>query len=228
MMYFSCISANPSMIDPKHLAELVCTDGYCEHQYLWSLFNRDPNAKRDFLFRREQVNGWPRFYMISGRQPDKLDGVWNIERKEYKPKLQVGQKLAFSIRVNPVITRIDDDGKKKRHDVVMNLKKQTNYQVLSRKERPPLIQLVEQAGLEWLSKRAAKHGFSFEPKAVRIDSYNKIRTGKKRGNTSIRYSTLDFNGLLTVTDTVLFENALFKGIGPAKAFGCGLLLIRRI
>ncbi len=44
----------------------------------------------------------------------------------------------------------------------------------------------------------------------------------------IRFSTLDFEGILTVENTNEFTRMLFAGIGPAKAFGCGLMLVRRI
>lgn len=228
MMYFSRVSINPSAVDVKQLTCLTCADGYREHQQLWRLFDEDRDAERVFLFRREQVQGWPRFFMVSDRKPEKTDGIWNIEPKEYEPKLHSGQQLAFSIRVNPVVTHTTDDGKKHRHDVVMNLKKQTGYQELPSNKRPPLIQLVEQAGIEWLDKRAGKHGFSFDPGAVRVDAYTQNRVFKKRSKHPIRYSTLDFTGLLTVTELDTFMTALYNGIGSAKAFGCGLLLIRRL
>lgn len=41
------------------------------------------------------------------------------------------------------------------------------------------------------------------------------------------FSTVDFEGEIEVTDTDLFTKALFDGIGPAKGFGCGLMLVRR-
>ena len=34
--------------------------------------------------------------------------------------------------------------------------------------------------------------------------------------------------VLTVSDPLAFAVALAGGIGPAKAFGCGLLLVRRV
>jgi CRISPR system Cascade subunit CasE len=39
---------------------------------------------------------------------------------------------------------------------------------------------------------------------------------------------MDFDWILSVTDKGRFLNALYCGIGPAKAFGCGLMLIRRV
>jgi len=57
-----------------------------------------------------------------------------------------------------------------------------------------------------------------------VDGYAQHRG--KRGQISI--STVDFAGQLTVTDPVALKQALFDGIGHAKAFGCGLLLVRRV
>ena len=39
---------------------------------------------------------------------------------------------------------------------------------------------------------------------------------------------MDFTGKLTVLDAAKFGAALTQGIGHAKAFGCGLLLVRRV
>ncbi|MCI5220551.1 MAG: type I-E CRISPR-associated protein Cas6/Cse3/CasE, partial [Candidatus Electrothrix sp. LOE2] len=45
---------------------------------------------------------------------------------------------------------------------------------------------------------------------------------------NIQFSLLDLSDRLTVTDPNVFTRALFRGIGPAKGFGCGLLLVRRV
>jgi CRISPR system Cascade subunit CasE len=42
------------------------------------------------------------------------------------------------------------------------------------------------------------------------------------------FSSVDFEGEVEVTDAELFSKALFDGIGPAKGFGCGLMLVRRV
>jgi len=49
----------------------------------------------------------------------------------------------------------------------------------------------------------------------------------KKGR-SAGFSSVDFDGEVEVTDQNLFVNALFAGIGPAKGFGCGLMLVRRV
>lgn len=68
--------------------------------------------------------------------------------------------------------------------------------------------------------------------AARVDSLTvhclKGRRDEKGNCRGISLSTLDFEGELSVTDPGIFLSALFKGIGPAKAFGCGLMLVRRV
>jgi CRISPR system Cascade subunit CasE len=54
------------------------------------------------------------------------------------------------------------------------------------------------------------------------------RTWRQRGGKGIALSTLDFEGGLAVTDPERLRVVLLAGIGPAKAFGCGLLLVRRM
>ena len=49
----------------------------------------------------------------------------------------------------------------------------------------------------------------------------------KKGKTA-GFSSVDFEGELEVTDAPKLVEVLFTGIGPAKAFGCGLMLVRRV
>jgi CRISPR system Cascade subunit CasE len=44
----------------------------------------------------------------------------------------------------------------------------------------------------------------------------------------ITFSTVDFSGELPVIDPIALAVALRDGIGHSKAFGCGLMLVRRL
>jgi CRISPR system Cascade subunit CasE len=59
-----------------------------------------------------------------------------------------------------------------------------------------------------------------------VDGYIQHRFVKPKKKQMVQISTLDFTGLLTVTDPERFTTALFNGIGPAKGFGCGLMMVR--
>src|SRR5262249_47532722 len=70
------------------------------HRILWLLFQNDPNARRDFLWRDE---GRGRFLILSKRRPSDPLGVFDIETKPFDPVLTSGDRLAFALRANPVI-----------------------------------------------------------------------------------------------------------------------------
>ncbi|MES9993559.1 MAG: type I-E CRISPR-associated protein Cas6/Cse3/CasE [Candidatus Thiodiazotropha sp.] len=229
MNYLSRVSVDGTRLDAESLARVMCEDGYRDHQQLWGLFETDSGAKRDFLYRREQSSGnFSRFYLLSARKPKSSSGLWCVETKEFKPVIQRGQRLAFVLRVNPVVTRKNENGRQQRHDVVMDLKHQQHYKELNESERPAMRMLIQEAGERWLKSRAERYGFSFDKGDVSVDGYTQHISRKRKQKSPIRYSTLDVSGLLTVDDVGLFLQSLYDGIGPAKAFGCGLMLVRKV
>ena len=49
-----------------------------------------------------------------------------------------------------------------------------------------------------------------------------------RNRKNIELATLDLEAVLAVTEPTVFLGKLLSGIGPAKAFGCGLMPVRCI
>jgi CRISPR system Cascade subunit CasE len=95
-----------------------------------------------------------------------------------------------------------------------------------RAEWPLEAELVQEAGGAWVRARSEKAGFRVH--AVRADGYRQHQFFKRGGGPAVRLSTMDFTGILEVVDSaVFFREALCRGFGPAKGFGCGLMLIRR-
>ncbi len=98
--------------------------------------------------------------------------------------------------------------------------------------RLPLYDLVHQAvsgwfcGSEHAQGIAAKHGFRVVADTLRVDAYRQHRLPRK-GSKPIQFSTVDISGVLEVLDGALAAEALLNGIGRARGFGCGLLLVRK-
>ncbi len=222
-MLFSKVELRREADRLARAAHAVTQDGYRLHQALWQLFQAPPGTPRDFLYRRLETAQWPSFYIISARQPVDTRGLWQIQSKTYMPQLAAGQRLAFALCANPVVTKLSPHGKPVRHDVVMNAKKQCQNP-----EATPIAMgsLIAQEGRAWLQARAERCGFRLEH--VRVDGYRQHQLYKARGRKRIQFSTLDFDGLLTVVDAERFCHTLFTGLGQAKGFGCGLLLVRRV
>jgi len=195
------------------------------HQILWDLFPNDGNKKRDFLFHKDEKGGIPQFLLVSGVMPVETDGV-SVISKPYTPKLVEGQKLAFTLVANPVISR-KVEGKKHsvKHDIWMDAKRQAKE---NGSNAATSIQACENASKLWLIRQGERYGFSLKETDMLIDGYIQNRFYKGRKARPIQYSSIHYEGLLTVTDAVEFSKMLFSGIGRSKAFGCGLMLIRRI
>ena len=223
-MYFSMIRLRRD-ITPRDMAAMTKGDGYQIHKLVWNLFADHPDRKRDFIYRHEPINGWPTFYTVSQREPQDVSGMWEITPKEYLPKLRAGQRLGFTLCANPIRSKRDENKRQHRHDVIMEAK----LEIKKRGENINMPDIVQEQGVHWLLDRAASHGFSVSPEGIRADGYRQHRIFKGKGNQQITFSTVDFNGILTISDPAVFvEKCMFEGIGPAKGFGCGLMLVRRV
>lgn len=216
-MYLSRAILRPDSVSREEVSRLLRGE-YGIHAMIWELFADSPNRFRDFLYRFETDGGLPRIYTVSERAPAADTDIWNIDTKIYNPDLTEGQSLRFSLRANPVITRHDENKKHQRHDVVMDYKRQKKKQVAQ-------SEAIQEAGSAWISSRGERLGFSVE--SVIAGGYRR-RTFQKTNGSKMTIATLDFDGVLTVTDPDRFIQSLYSGIGPAKGFGCGLMLVKPI
>jgi len=225
-MYFSRVELRHDMSTASLIGQLMSGNTYAAHQMLWKLFPDDPATKRDFLFRQEVKERWPIFYLVSRRKPQMTDIFSEVLCKEYKPVLRAGEQLAFTLRANPVVARKKEGRKHSvKHDVWMDAKREGRTQGL---EGDRLQSFITGQVKQWLLLRGAEKGFSVLPEDVELQGYQQHQVYKKKVGKPIKYSSVDFQGVMTVDDPDTLQKVLFDGIGKAKGFGCGLMLIRRI
>ncbi|EIC19431.1 type I-E CRISPR-associated protein Cas6/Cse3/CasE [Thiorhodovibrio frisius] len=229
MGYLSKIELKQGL-DIRTLANAIPKNAYAEHQAIWRLVGSGEPKARQFLYRREQAGHWPLFYLLSEIEPEPIEGPWDVHTKPFSPKVSGGQRLGFVLRANPVVTTSGsgkpEDKRRVRHDVIMHAKRQEQIREPDPARRMNQHELVQQVGPIWLKDRADQAGFALE--ALHVDGYRQHRLSKRGQGRPIQFSTLDYQGILRVTDTERFLQSLQTGIGHAKAFGCGLLLIRRV
>ena len=227
-MYFSLIS--PVEGREREAVHQRLHGSYADHQWLWQLLPAPAGTARDFIFRRHEVDGLPRFYVVSQRRPEANHEAWQVQTRDYAPHVAAGTSLGFELRANPTV-RHGRDGKSKRHDVVMEAKKQLlaarglSHWADWDDDKPALYSIVQQSCAAWLTRRGETTGFAIDPDSLVAEAYEQHddRTDRK-----LQFTTVDFSGRLTVTDPNAFATALVGGIGHAKAFGCGLLLVRPV
>ena len=224
-MYMSRLTLLPDKAGPNALVQITAGGGYRIHQLIWGLFEA-VDDKRPFLYRQERRAGLPRIMLLSDQAPVDDKGIWLIECKPFDPQLAAGERLAFSIRLNPVVKKRDEQHRQHRHDLVMEQKKRLAREGVPRCRWPAQTELARRAGVQWLTQRADTGGFQLHQDELVAEEYRQHRL-RKPGKSPIHFSTLDCSGLLTVTDPELLMQTLKSGLGPAKGFGCGLLLVRR-
>ena len=198
------------------------TEVQSSHRLVWSLFADGPDRRRDFLWREVDRGA---FLLLSARPPDDRHSLFEIdEPKPFEPALKTGDRLRFSLRANPTVRRKRGPPHRHsaRHDVVMDALPPAGH---ARAEQR--LDAIREQGLVWLDRQADRAGFAVEAGDVSIDGYRQHRVRRKNGRDCMSFSTLDFDGVLEVQHPALFLSAITHGFGPAKAFGCGLMLIRR-
>ena len=272
------------------LGSVLAERTYGFHKLIWDLFDQD---KRDFLYREELAGeqlddsvsrGQPVYYLMSSQAPKQDNPLFNVECKAYDPDIQVGQRFAFRLRANPVVTR---DGM--RHDLIMDemlyvlrdVSQRLNLSIAGKKKdlldrihsaestddifdvitdiatekeltvsveprygvRKNLDALIdastEKRLMNWLSDNPSRTGiFSITQRTVDDEEtdgvylksnfvwqgYRNHPIPEKRDRA--RFTSVDMSGELEVKDPERFKELLKAGIGPAKGFGCGLMLIR--
>jgi CRISPR system Cascade subunit CasE len=219
-MLLSRIRLSGDAASARELGPMLASP-YRLHQAIWDLFADGPNRRRDFLYRLDWESGRPTLWALSDRPPRSIPALWSAETKELRPVLRHGERLRFSLRANPIVSR---EGA--RHDVVMEAKKRLKDGGVPRAEWPGEAQVAQQEGAAWLARRGEGRGFSVQAGQVIVDSYE-VHTFAKPRQGEIRFATCDFRGLLEITDVAAFLHTLRYGLGPAKGFGCGLFLLRR-
>lgn len=224
-MYIGRIRLNKEVSTSPKIWSML-SSGYENHKMIWKLFPGDSDQRRDFLFRRDNQGGDTIFYTVSERIPSDSSGLWIIEHKPYHPKIVKGLPLRFLLRANPVCSRKNSNGKHKRHDVVMDAKYSLKKNGSLKDDWPPVNEIAQTTGFDWLQSRCINNGFEIVDEKVVADGYHQ-HTFFKKGR-KIKISTLEFTGLLKVIDPERFLKMLYSGIGPAKSFGCGLMLVKKV
>lgn len=224
MKYLSRLTLMPRQLTPAAAGRFLGADAYQQHRWMWQLFPARPQAQRDFLFRLDFDGDAIRGFLLSDSEPDAGDSPWLVETKPLAPRLRAGQRLYFSLRANPVVTRRSTDGRSARHDVVMDAKR-TPQDAAPMKDLS-LSQTVQVKCGQWLSVRAGGAGFDVDGGSLVAERYLQHRLRKPGAAQPIRFSSVDLSGVLTVTEPDTFLSTLYSGLGPSKGFGCGLILVK--
>jgi CRISPR system Cascade subunit CasE len=184
----------------------LVADIYRLHKAVMSGFAAYADSPR-VLFRLEPevVEGMLRLLVQSNVAPawelfsERCKGLVDARMKEFSPVFRFGDTFRFRLRANPTVKR---NGKR--------------------------YGLVRDDSLEeWLQKKGDRLGVRFNRLMAIDEGYAAGRKEKDERKELVKLKLVRFEGLLSVTEPQDFNLALAQGIGPAKAFGCGLLSLAR-
>ncbi|MFA6108504.1 MAG: type I-E CRISPR-associated protein Cas6/Cse3/CasE [Candidatus Latescibacterota bacterium] len=181
------------------------TDAYAWHQSLWTAFPGRDGAKRDFLSRVDERGRQQEALVLSPIAPTpRTWGRW--ETRQVVSGFLRHTRYAFALRANPTIKRVvrDDSGERRKNG-----------------RRTRICGADELRA--WIERKAADSGFRVEEGYTVSDPVDQICWRCRR---KVVHARVDYQGVLTVTEPEAFQRAYCTGIGPAKAFGFGLLLLR--
>lgn len=197
------------MVPHEHAVRVLrIRDSYDWHQRVWQAFSGRHGHSRDFLIRIDRLDDAFRVLILSqspaGRPDWCPDDCFGTKRV---PEDFLGhRRYRFSLLANPT--------KKLRMTAADGTRKKNGRRV-------PITQRVDL--VRWLADKGDRGGFAIDADAVRI-----VPRGREhflRGGSHGTHGAVEFQGELTVTDATLFHTTVSTGIGSAKAFGFGMLVI---
>lgn len=142
-------------------------------------------------------------------------------------RLEQGQEYAFRLTANPT------QATKRPEKLTADQRARAQDGTLPRSVRVGHRTVEQQMG--WLIRRSADWGFVIPAASsseamgeavpdVRVTARER-RSFRRGGSARVVLQVVTFEGRLTVADVARFRVALVEGMGPAKAYGCGLLTL---
>lgn len=194
-------------------------DPYSWHQALWQCFPDTPIKKRDFLTRVDETPEGFTAWIVSPKKPNCPpwcpEESWAI--KEIAPTFYNHKWYIFDLKANPTRAIIDKTS---------NGEPFTNER--GKMKRGKRVPLVKREDLQaWLEKKAQLGGFKIVEN-VPLDIGPMVEAYFSKDKHKGYHGSVRFRGVLQVTDRELFKKTYCTGIGSAKAFGYGLLLLAPI
>lgn len=172
-------------------------DGYAWHCGLWRAFPGKPEANRVFLFRIDPDRAYVRVLLLSGDKPESIPPfLW--ETKPIASGFLEHDRYRFQVRCNPTLRRSAD---KRRLGIYGEDRLRT-----------------------WFARKAETGGFRVVDGALTVGA--PLETAFRKAGHTGKHVSVDFGGVLNVVDRPVFRQTFSRGIGSAKGFGFGLLMLQ--
>lgn len=189
-----------------------------QHNLVWTLFGDHQDRTRDFLYCEHKGE----FIIYSERKPVINDRFIDVQTKGFDVNLSEGDKISFKMTVNATNRERMSNGKTRHNDIVMNALRHVNKSERDNER----FKIADEVASKWFDKQGDRSGFRVN--TCIVDDY-KIETMRRYNNNRNlpQLGILELSGVITITNPEKFKEKLKNGFGRAKAFGCGMMLIKR-
>lgn len=218
-------------------SEGISADIYTWHKKLWECYPNVPEAERDFLTRIDQLEGAYRLWLLAKRKP--IRPAWcppdGFAVKEIAASFLTHRYYVFDLQANPVKAAVQKDAKGEPM-LQPNGKRKRGKRVPLVKPDELRAWLVHKGEVRCRDKDTGEDvpgGFKIvEERPLEISPMVESHFCKKDRRNNKEYAAyhggVQFRGTLEVTDREKFIETYQAGIGSAKGFGFGLLLLAPI
>ncbi|MBO2029639.1 type I-E CRISPR-associated protein Cas6/Cse3/CasE [Klebsiella pneumoniae] len=169
--------------------------------------------QRQFLYRREALQGAFRFFVLSPQLPAESE-ILRSKAVRLIPNCGLARDCVLACGQITICKA------GKRHDLLMDAKRRVKEQV----EPRDIWAHQQQAALARLTRQGEQSGFSLAGTVV--DAYRQQQIRREKSRQTIQFSSVDYTGMLVVNDPALFLQRLASGYGKSRAFGCGMMMIK--
>lgn len=211
---------------PRDDARWRALDLYQAHQLVWKAFPDLPRGDRPFLFSLDARGRNHSLLVQSTHAPawSFLGDEARIQSKTFDPsRFSAGDMLGFFVRSNPTVSRRHGEGRGKRQPLGLG---RAEEQARTGEEPPEREEQIR----AWLQRQGERGGFRIEAEECLVGpSVRRViaRTRERdRPRQPMVLHEVELTGRLTITDVDDFKQTLAQGIGRARAFGFGLLMLK--
>ena len=194
-------------VDIQDMRKHGLRDCYQWHKGIWKCFPGSPDGRRDFLFRLDEMPGGVLAHVLCGREPLRPDicAGEHWQCRAVPDSFLEHSRYRFDVVCNPArkVRAYDADGQRKKNS-----------------NRKAVLSGDEQEA--WFLRKARDGGFAVQ-QGLRIDPC-RSHLFRKEGQDGTHIAAR-FCGVLEVQDRDLFRHCFRCGIGSARGFGFGLLLL---
>lgn len=177
------------------------------HRFVTGFFGTDRQSSQ-ILYRTNLVQNKLAIYLYAQTQAEHIPENCHVQQRDitsWLDSMEVGQIWNFDLIACPS-KKVATEGQKNSRRRIL---------------REPGERQA------WLERKAEQNGFSI----LRAQEQEQIHVSGKHENNRggvMYHDAYHYQGVLQITDAEAFRKALQQGIGPGKAYGFGMMMVKRL